>query len=54
MGGMGSGNWYRFDKKVTTGECHSIDVRYLQREDLLKISRLRRTTENTSLLTTNQ
>jgi len=36
MGGMGSGNWYRFDKKATTGECHSVDVRYLHREGLLK------------------
>jgi hypothetical protein len=35
MGGVGSGNWYRFDKKTTTGECHSLDVRYLHREDLL-------------------
>jgi hypothetical protein len=36
MGGEGSGNWYRFDKKTTTEECHSMDVRYLHREDLLK------------------
>ena len=35
MGGVGSGNWYRFDKKITTGECHSVDVRYLHREGLL-------------------
>jgi hypothetical protein len=35
MGGEGSGNWYRFDKKTTTGECHSLDVRYLHREGLL-------------------
>jgi hypothetical protein len=35
MGGVGSGNWYRFDKKTTTGECHSVDVRYLHREGLL-------------------
>jgi hypothetical protein len=35
MGGAGSGNWYRFDKKTTTGECHSLDVRYLHREGLL-------------------
>jgi hypothetical protein len=35
MGGEGSGNWYRFDKKTTTGECHSLDVRYLHHEDLL-------------------
>jgi hypothetical protein len=36
MSGVGSGNWYRFDKKTTTGECHSVDVRYLHREGLLK------------------
>ncbi len=36
MGGLGSGNWYRFDKKATTGETQSLDVRYLRREGLLK------------------
>ena len=36
MGGEGSGNWYRFDKKTTTGECHGVDVRYLHRNGLLK------------------
>jgi hypothetical protein len=36
LGGVGSGNWYRFDKKTTTGECQSVDVRYLHREGLLK------------------
>jgi hypothetical protein len=35
LGGEGSGNWYRFDKKPTTDECHSVDVRYLHREGLL-------------------
>jgi hypothetical protein len=35
MGGVGSGNWYRFDKKTTTGECHSVDVRYLHQKGLL-------------------
>jgi hypothetical protein len=39
MGGAGSGNWYRFDKKTTTGECHSLDVRYLYREGLLTLGR---------------
>ena len=39
MGGAGSGNWYRFGKKTTTGECHSVDVRYLHREGLLKSGR---------------
>jgi hypothetical protein len=32
MGGVGSGNWYRFYKKTTIGECQSIDVRHLHRE----------------------
>jgi hypothetical protein len=36
LGGVGSGNWYRFNKKTTTDECHSVDVRYLHREGLLK------------------
>ena len=36
MGGTGSGNWYRFDKKTTTEECRSLDVRRFRREGLLK------------------
>jgi hypothetical protein len=36
VGGIGSGSWYRFDKKTTTDECQSIDVRYLHRNGLLK------------------
>ena len=36
MGGLGSGNRYRFDKKTTTEECHSLDVRDLHRDGLLK------------------
>ncbi len=36
MGGVGSGNRYRFDKKTTTDECHSLDVRDLCRDGLLK------------------
>jgi hypothetical protein len=39
LGGEGSGNWYRFDKKTTTGECHRVDVRYLHRKGLLKPGR---------------
>jgi len=39
MGGVGSGNWYRFDKKTTTGECHSVDVSYLHKEGLLRPGR---------------
>ncbi len=37
MGGFGSGNWYRSDKKTTTEECHSLDVRDFYREGLLKL-----------------
>ncbi len=36
MGGLGSGNRYRFDKKSTTDECRSLDVRRFHREGLLK------------------
>src|SRR5215210_501936 len=36
LGGVGSGNWYRYDKKTTTGECNSVDVGYLHRNGLLK------------------
>jgi hypothetical protein len=39
VGGVGSGSWFRFDKKKTTGESHSVDVRYLHREGLLKSGR---------------
>jgi hypothetical protein len=39
VGGVGSGNWYRFNKKSTTNECQSIDVRYLHRNDLLQPGR---------------
>jgi hypothetical protein len=35
MGGEGSGNWYRFHKKTTTGESQRVDVRHLYRESLL-------------------
>jgi hypothetical protein len=36
LGRIGSGSWYRFNKKTTTDECHSVDVRYLHRHGLLK------------------
>lgn len=36
MGGRGSGRWYRWDTKDTTGECRSLDVRDWQRRDLLR------------------
>lgn len=39
LSGVGSGSWHRFDKKTTTGETHSLDVRYLHREGLLKPGR---------------
>ena len=36
VGGVGSGNWYRFNKKRTTDECRSLDVRKLHREGLIE------------------
>jgi hypothetical protein len=36
LGGVGSGNRYRFDKKTTTGECNDLDVRKLYRDGLLE------------------
>jgi hypothetical protein len=36
LGGLGSGNRYRFDKKTTTDECHDLDARGLYRNGLLK------------------
>jgi len=36
LDGVGSGNWYRLDKKTTTAECCSLDVRRFHREGLLK------------------
>ena len=36
MGGLGSGNRHRFDKKTTTGECNDLDVRKLYRDGLLE------------------
>jgi hypothetical protein len=35
MGGLGSGNRYRFSKKTTTEECQTVDIRYLRRNGLL-------------------
>jgi hypothetical protein len=40
VGGEGSGDWYRFNKKPTVGECRSVDVRRLHREELLKPGQL--------------
>jgi hypothetical protein len=39
LGGAGSGGWYRFDKKTTTEECQTIDVRHLHRNGLLRTGR---------------
>ncbi len=36
MGGVESGNRHRFDKKTTTDECRSLDVRRFHRRGLLK------------------
>jgi hypothetical protein len=36
LGGIGSGIWYRFEKKTTTDESHSVDVRHLHRHGLFK------------------
>jgi hypothetical protein len=36
LGGVGSGNRHRFDKKTTTGECNDLDVRRLYHDGLLK------------------
>jgi hypothetical protein len=35
VGGVGSGSWYKFDKKTTVEECRSLDIRKLYREGLL-------------------
>src|SRR3712207_2963768 len=39
MGGVGSGSWYRFDKRTTVEECRGLDVRRLHREGLLESGR---------------
>lgn len=36
MGGMGSGNWYRWDKKTTTEEVYRVDIRYMRKQGLLR------------------
>jgi hypothetical protein len=36
LGGVGSGSWYRFNKRTTVEECRGLDVRRLHREGLLK------------------
>ena len=36
MGGLGSGNWYRWDKKRTTEEVNRVDIRYMKKRRLLR------------------
>ncbi len=36
MGGSGSGSWYRWDKRDTTAEHHSLDIRLWRRRGLLQ------------------
>lgn len=36
MGGIGSGNWYRWDKRTTIEETKRIDIRYMRQQGLLK------------------
>jgi hypothetical protein len=36
VGGLGSGGWYRFNKKTSTNECQSIDIRYLYTQPALR------------------
>jgi len=35
MGGLGSGSWYRWDKKDTTESQHRVDIRYLRKNGFL-------------------
>lgn len=36
MGGLGSGNWYRWDTQTTISEVHSVDIRYLKKRGSLR------------------
>ena len=36
MGGIGSGNWYRWDTKTTAEDCKRIDIRFMKRQGLLR------------------
>lgn len=36
VGGIGSGSWYRWDKKTTTEEVNRIDIRYMRQQGLLR------------------
>ena len=42
MGGVGSGTWYRWDRKTTAEEVNRIDIRYLRQRGLLCPSGVRR------------
>lgn len=35
MGGVGSGTWYRWDKKTTLEETRRIDIRFMKKRGLL-------------------
>ena len=37
MGGVGSGNWCRWDVKTTTEEVSRIDIRYLGKQGLVHV-----------------
>ena len=39
MGGIGSGTWYRWNKRTTTEEVRRIDIRYLHKHGLLEPNR---------------
>ena len=36
MGGIGSGNWCRWNKRTTTEEVYGIDIRYMNKQGLLR------------------
>lgn len=36
MGGIGSGNWCRWNKQTTTEEVHRVDIRYMKKQGMLK------------------
>lgn len=36
MGGIGSGNWYRWDTRTTTEEVPQVDIRFLKKKGMLE------------------
>jgi hypothetical protein len=40
MGGIGSGSWYRWDKKTTCEEVKRVDIRYMRKQGLLRPGRV--------------